>query len=249
MKKNKLLVTFLLLSMILFSSNTNATIIVSGDVSIVSPLDPNFRFFNFGNQEFFIDVLNGSSQVAIVDQSGNNPFAAGINTFYSTQSGITASRISIVTDASIDNAGMLVVALPDNAFSNDELAVMNSYIDNGGSIFFLGDAFKYTLNNAIINQALLGIGSTLSIAPYSGLDIGVKIASGAQIANSSYTEDVKSFTYGYVSGVNGGTPLFSTKNGTSFISYEQLQSVPEPSTALLFLMSIPGLLIIIRKKR
>jgi hypothetical protein len=135
---------------------------------------------------------------------------------------------------------MLVVALPVNAFSNDEMAIMDGYINNGGSAFFLGDAYTYSANNAIVNQSLMGIGSSMSIVNDS-LDRGICTTLGNQIANDDYTNGVQSLTYGFVSAVNGGTPLFSTQNGTSFIAYEPT-SVPEPSMAMLMIVSIVGFL-------
>jgi hypothetical protein len=148
--------------------------------------------------------------------------------------------------------------LPINAFLEEELSAMNSFEENGGSIFFLGEALDHAQQNANINQALLGIGSTLSIIEDSDYDNSINTqapfyATGVQIANNSYTQGVQSLFYGGVSGIKGESarlaPLFLTQDGTPFIAYERSLSVPEPSAIALFFISLPALFFSIRKRK
>lgn len=238
----------LLSAIALCALNVNATIIVSGDASIASALNPAVpTFYNQGDQQFFTNILGNATDVAVFDQLGTNPFAFQINNYYSSVSAINTSEIPTISSSSLENVGMLIVPLPVSAFSNDEMAIMNSYINGGGSVFFLGDAFTSSVKNAIINQMLLGIGSSLSIKNDS-LDRGINKATANQISPDVYTNGVQSLTYGFVSAVNSGTSLFSTKNGTSFIAYEPT-SVPEPSMAMLIIVSIVGFLGLKKRNR
>ena len=250
MKKNMLKVTFLLLSVIAFSSNTNATIIVSGDATIALSLNSKLiPYFSAGDQQFFENILSGTTDIAILDQSGTNVYANQINQFYKSLGDINLSTTASVTAASVANTDMLIIPLPKSMFSNDEMVIMNSYIQGGGSVFFLGESLNSSINNLIINQMLLGIGSSMSIEN-NILDPGPNISSavGAQkVEGNPYTDNVFNFKYAQVSSVNGGNPLFLTTGMTPFIAYEPSNSVPEPSMVLLFLITIPGLLLI-RKK-
>jgi hypothetical protein len=228
---------------------SQATIIVSGDASIVRALDVNASMlFNPGDQQFFINILNGATDVAIVDQLDTNTFASLLNHYYSSVGNSSVSAISTITSSSLMNVGMLIVPVPEKAFSNDELKVMNNYIDSNGAVFFLGDASSsWASNNAIINQTLLSIGSSLSIVNDT-LDRGIFKATGTEIIGDVFTNDIQSFTYGFVSTVNGGTSLFKTINGSSFIAYENV-SVPEPSMAWLLVAGMFGLWGLIKRNK
>jgi hypothetical protein len=270
-------------------NNSFATILVSGDVDIVYPINPAFPDIQLeGNQRFFLNILQGSQNVAVVEKQADlsvwNPLTDeelaqdlnsindeeiavnGINSFYNDNA-ITSSVINNVTASALENVGLLVVPLPGSNFSPEELSIMNSYITNGGSVFFLGDAFDHPKQNSNINLALLGLGSTLSIAEYSGLDFydgGPFFATGDQISNNVFTSGIESFIYGYVSEIKGDpgrlVPLFYTQesavqdDGTPtgvvpFIAYEQPLSVPEPSTIAFLFISLPALFLSIRKRK
>jgi hypothetical protein len=76
----------------------------------------------------------------------------------------------------------------------------------------------------------------------------VQVATGAQISADPLTTDVKSITYGFVSAVQGGIPILSSANGTSFFAYENVTSVPEPPMTFLMLASILGFIGLIKRK-
>jgi hypothetical protein len=251
--------------------NSFATIIVSGDVTIIDPIDPNYPEYQFeGNKQFFLNVLQGSHKVAVVKKEtdrgswnqdhlyclDDEEYAVkAIDSFYNASYGITSSVIDTITAPELQNLGLLIVPLPASVFSEEELSILNGYINNGGSIFFLGEAFDHPEQNTNINQALLGIGSTLSITD-SDLDIWMDAdiyATDGQIINSSFTTGIDSLSYAYASEVKGGdgrlAPIFLTKGGIPFIAYEQPLSVPEPSTIALLFISLPALLSFVRKRK
>jgi hypothetical protein len=275
-----------------FWGNSYATIMVSGDITIVEPMDPAFPPYyedidgnirllpGEGNKQFFLNILQGSNTVAVVrqevdlslwnpqdaDQARQDAFCLldeeyavqTIDAFYSTIAGVTSSIVSDVTAPALNDVGLLVVPLPGNAFSAEELAVLNSYITGGGSIFFLGDGYNHPEQNANINQALLGIGSTLYISEDFIFDICIDApiyATGTQILPNNFTQGVQSLYYGVVSEVKGGdgrvAPLFLTQEGggVPFIAYEKSLSVPEPFMMALFFISLPALAFSIRKKK
>jgi hypothetical protein len=227
---------------------SHATIIVSGDVSMAAFLNSAYSINNPGNQHFFDNILQNSDNVAVVKQTTldnfNSTYAVKIKFFYDTYSKKDAKSdlITTITMQSIENINMLIIPVPQIDFSGEELICMNDYINNGGSIFFLGENAGYSINNSIINHALATIGSSLSIVDNS-LDTRVtKITNLAQInQNDAFTENVSSFTYGSVSAVEGGISLFTTKNMTTFVAYENI-SVPEPPMAWLIVAGMLGML-------
>jgi hypothetical protein len=232
-----------------------ATLIVSGDASIVDPLNKAFgKYYNPDNQRFFSNILQGGDHVAVLDQLNSSDLSheksGKILSFYSTLSMVTTNDIQSITETALQDVDLLVVPLPETPFSTDELSYLNSFYDNGGSVFFLGDGYSIAGDgvtgigknqNAHINDALADLGSLMRIDDNMSFDFGLPVtASGSRIASSILTSGVTSLTYGYASGVTGGTPLFlASDNITPFIECDLPIPVPEPSTLLL---SLTGLL-------
>jgi hypothetical protein len=238
--KNQRLKIALFLSVVgFFVAGSNATIIVSGDLNIISALPSGSRLTNSGNQMFFENILDGSMDVAILDQLGTNTYATMVNSFYASTGSVKSTIISSVTASSLGCAGMLIAPLPANEFSGDELIALNCFVNNGGSVFLLGDIAYFSANNGIINKTLLDLGSSMNVVDAT-IDGGKHLAAGAQIADDGYTNGIQSITYGNVSNVHGGTPLFFSSKGSPFVAYEQ-HSVPEPSIVLLMMVSMAGL--------
>ena len=139
----------------LFIANAHATIIVSGDASITRMISTTIpQIYNQGDQQFFENIVNGSTDIAVVNKYGTNLFAGDINTFYQSLGNVNSTLISTITETSLGNADMLIIPVPEDAFSNEEMVLMNSYINGGGAVFFLGDCSNFSSNNAIINQTL-----------------------------------------------------------------------------------------------
>jgi|WetSurMetagenome_2_1015567.scaffolds.fasta_scaffold321151_1 hypothetical protein len=220
---------------------SQATIIVSGDVFISYALNPisTNTFYNPDNQQFFLNVLEGATKIGIIMQpqtlpltkppTGNELYAGKLFNFYNSVRSIEVTEFPTITATSLENVGMLFAPMPYFSFSSDEITALNNYIDQGGSVFFLGESNTYPTQNSVINQTLADIGSSMRISS-GGYDRGKFIARGDHIATNDYTSGVASLTYGFVSGVSGGTALFSTNDYIPFIAYEEVStSIPEPT--------------------
>jgi hypothetical protein len=236
-------------------NNTPASIIVSGDANIALSIERSFAKYNEYNQVFFENLLSGGDRVAVLDQLAPASFLYGIrhsiNSFYGALPGVASNLIQTVSEESLLDVDLLVMALPATSFSTDEIGTMKSFYENGGSIFFLGDSWKQAEKpNGNINLALQGIGSEIQIDDKRGIDGGLFSASGECIITNGFTSGVSSLTYGYVSEVKGGTPLFLAKDHTTpFVAFEKPVSVAEPATTSLLLTGLLFLLGFAKRNR
>ncbi len=191
-----------------------------------------------GNQQFFINILQGGSRVAVLKSTpipGGSAllFASDINTFYGSFSGVTSNLISGTVNAGqLLGVGLFVAPIPDDAFSAAEISALGNLLFGGGSIFFLGENQSFSGQNSHVNEALSALGSGMSISPDSLFDPDYNIASGFRIVPDPYTADVATFTYAAASQVSGGKSLFYGTEGQPFVAYESAP-VPEPASLLL----------------
>ena len=229
-------------------------IVVSGDDTPAFRLTDDFPdSATPGNQRFFSNVLGTGKQVAVLNESYSD-FAPGeVNTYYDSLSGVSSSLLTgSITPASLSGVDLLVVAFPKKSFSASEIQAVSGFLGRGGSLFLLGEAqviTNGTTANANINNLLAGLGSGLSIVNAT-YDIGTQVATGAQIANDPLTSGVAAFNYGATASVDGGTRLFSTSGGQTFVTYERtVSAVPEPSSTAAFVGGTLSLLVARRFRR
>jgi len=217
------------LALAVWVPGVEASIIVSADSNIINPLIPGPNF-NAGNQVFFSNVLGSGDTVGIRQEGGGSGLDSMAEQFFDSLPGVTASIIANVAGGALAGVDLLLVPLPDSALTAGELAALGTFVGGGGTVFFTGENASFppqAASNAVINAALLALGSDIQIIDAVFLG-GFQLA---QIAADPLTAGVMSFTYGAGSHLSGGTLLFSDVDGNRLIAYEA--TVPEPSSLLL----------------
>ncbi|QSJ15552.1 PEP-CTERM sorting domain-containing protein [Nostoc sp. UHCC 0702] len=213
------------------------TIFLSGDTNIVNPLvGSSGQPVDPGNVQFFTNILQNGTNVVVQSNDNSDPFVANaefeFNSFYNSLAGVTSTIVSSpITESVLSDADLFISFMPDESFAAAEIESLSDFLNDGGTIFFLGENFGFVDENARINTALAGLGSNLRIIDDS-FDGGFNTATGSQIASNPFTVGVNTFTYAApseVSTVSGGTSLFFGTTGQTFLAVENTTPVPEPS--------------------
>jgi hypothetical protein len=218
-------------------------IVVSGDVNIGNPLTGSSgTTVNPDNQDWFMNLLGGRSTVLI--QNEYTSFSSGtatvsMDTFFDSIEGVSSSTFSgTITSAVLNGVDLFVSALPQNAYSTDEIASMAGFLGAGGTLFLIGENDDFVQGpraNGHINAALLALGSEIRIVD-AFLDPGVITTLNIEI--DPLNAGVTSFSYGAASGVTGGTPLIRSLDASGRVPFVAYQRVPEPEASLLALLGV-----------
>ncbi len=219
---------------LLFVNTLNVSaglIIASGDAT------PAFYASDPGNDLFFEEILGGGNRVVINDPN-NIWIGENLNAYYNSLSGVTSTMYNneVVTNVLLTDVDLFVTSLVTDELNSEELSALNTFVNNGGSVIFMGD---YTQSPDAINNALAGIGSSMHLnTPIN--DIGTHYATGSQIDATPLTSEITTFTYGYTYGVSGGQSLFRDLSNRTFMAYEGTfqHDVPEPAIIPLFVFGI-----------
>lgn len=227
--------------LIVVNSNANATIILSGDVSIGSSIN-NFGddkiVTNPNNALWFTNILANGTKVFVHNESdipGVENAMIAIHSHFDNLNGVTSTFFNpTITSSLLANIDLFISALPANPYTKAERIALQSFIDAGGTLMLLGDNNFAAAANARINELLEGLNSTLRLGT-DFLDSGYRTT--PNLLDHPFNNGISDLTYNYVNSVSGGTPLVNTRDGVTFIATESNRaSVSEPSSMLLMLL-------------
>jgi len=194
-------------------------IIASGDSNLDN--SENFQLFNslFGNKEVIGRV--GSLDTWATTNWGS--FATTSATSYST---IQSINSALTADWLILGSG--------SALSASEFSFLDTFVNNGGNLWVVGEAASYSNINNSATSILNHFNTGMSISGAGVYATGNATAAATQLGGGP------NFRVRYSSYINGGTALYADSNGIILSSFETT-SVPEPSTLAIFALSIMGL--------
>jgi PEP-CTERM motif len=249
---------------LMLSSAPNAkagTLVLSADTNIVEGLSATAVVFPLipGNQKFFENVLGSGRGVKILDSVLARGYTdtTVLNNFYNGFSGVTSTIFSgPITSTLLENTDLLIVELPDSAFTGSEVDAVSTFLSTGGTVFMLTEASGIPNHDVSLaatreNLRLLNSSMSLTGARIDGAVLFFATAANGQLLASPLTSGIESFGYIYTNGILGGTALVLDSDLTTpFISYEVMPSpVPEPISQLMWLLGLGLIGLNIRRGR
>jgi len=218
------------------STASASLIIASGDST------PAFYAADSDNNVFFSNIL-GSGTSVLAHELSNSIIGGNLSSYYDGLAGVSSTYLdnSSITAGMLSGVDLFVTGLREGGFDASEMSALNSFVDSGGSVMFMGE-YTYAFND--INDALAGIGSSMSLFG-ANIDIGTHYAG---VAVDPLTSGVSEYQYGATYGVSGGTALFYDSTERVMTAYERT-SVPESSTLLLLGFSLLGFVLISKKRQ
>jgi len=204
-------------------TNGSGDIVLLADVNIISHIediagnDNHVFFANLAGIESIstaVKILTSTLAGTIANADGDND----LDGFY-LDNGISSSLVPLpITAADLTDVRLLVVMVPDDAFTGDELASMGDYLTLGGRILFMGEQNGFAATeNGFINSALAALGSTMSLGT-SSIDSGLRDTMSGQILPQELNAGVFLVNYGNVNTTQGVPPdgeLFLASDLTS----------------------------------
>lgn len=225
--------------LLLLTTQAQAGIFVSGDNT------PAYYAAYGDNSVFFNNVLQSGTSVLAHEMYGT-ALGNNLSNYYDSLAGVNSSYIdrADVTADLLTNVDLFVTGSFGGGFTDSEIGAIDSFLDTGGSVMFMGD-YTQTVDN--INNALTALGSNMQLYG-DPMDCGIHYATGDNIAVGPFTAGVSSFKYGFTYGVSGGTALFFDSTNRAFMAHESSSASTVPAPAALSLMGT-GLLSLLGYRR
>lgn len=206
-----------------FEPHGDGRIVFLADVNVISNLEEttaNDNHVFFGNlidlspQATTVKILTSIKAGEIVDGDADNDLDA----FY-RGAGVSSSLWSGgVSAEALEGATLLVVMVPDDAFTTAELAAMADFLAADNRILFMGDQHGFSpAENAHINAALAALGSGMSLGTFSVDTEGLQDTIAGQILAHPFNTDVAVLNYGNVNVVLG-IPAAADLSGPLFVA-------------------------------
>jgi hypothetical protein len=217
-------------------------LVVSADSNITNALangGPN------GNKTFFSNLLGAGTTVVMQQSTALNDFVAPfIQPYYASlgASTIVLGQATTLTAATLAGANLYIGLAPTTAdpWTAAEIAAMAGFLDGGGSVLLLADSGLTPQMVATVDAALAALGSGMSV-------IGDILEGGfhnGQVVADPLTAGVSAIQFALSGRVSGGTPLFLTAGGQTFVAYESWETaaaVIEPGTLAILAFGLLGL--------
>lgn len=237
------------------AGSADATVILSGDANIFSPIDGSSSApIDANNTTFALNILGDASDVLIhgPDSGAIEPPTNALQTLYAAQSGVSSTRVSISTvlgAADFDGVDLFVSVVPD-LYSSAETMLISDFLTSGGTVFLVGENNEFfSTQNSAINALLSDLGSEMSLGT-SSLNAGFQVGGGSVFADP-LTAGVSALTYAYTNTVSGGDALVAALDGRTFIAVEageDMPPIPLPAPIALLGAALLGLGALRRRK-
>ena len=185
--------------------------------------------------------------------AGDDVFATTGWTVQNTSS-VMQSTAKSFTFGTLDGSSLVgkewFVASTTSSYSTAQLAIITSFVQNGGNVLVFGEGNGgYSAQNVIANSVLAAAGSTMTIG---GPDIVSSwTSSGNNIGVNALTNGVTTLSGSYAGTVKGGNALFTANNsnGHVVIAEEVINKVPEPASLSLLLAGALGAGAVLRRRK
>ncbi|PXW94007.1 uncharacterized protein DUF4347 [Sphaerotilus hippei] len=116
----------------------------------------------------------------------------------------STTRLSSITSGAVSNLKLLFIEIPDAAFNATEIGVLQTFLDNGGRIMFVGEHNGYSpTQNGYISQAITQLGGSITITTLTNGAAGVNdtmhdnVGGYIELSDSPLMAGVTSFRTAY----------------------------------------------------
>ncbi len=217
----------------------SAALFVTGDSNILGASSVHINTLP-ANQRFILNIAGNNVliQRSSAFYTDNTTEALNLSSFLQTQSiNSTITDSSLELDAADFVGRTLFIGYgSEDAYTTNEVALMGSFLNAGGSILFAGENSIFSESNGFINSALTGLGSSMRIVD-DAID-NVDYTTANVLTSNPFTTGTTGLQFVSASYLTGGNGLYGTATGNkTFVAFDRSirSAVPEPATwAMMF---------------